>query len=147
MSAWAKYLMTWRGSWSNSGCWGDLHSWISRCREKEGRFTRKDGNGAVSGRISAGFGSSRFGFGLDFSPTVFGFGAPKLIGFGFGSGFSSVDIQWITDKSLWIKIHVLLYTNNTFLLIYYFKLSHGVIYYFVTSYLYMWICIYTCICL
>jgi hypothetical protein len=35
----------------------------------------KDGNGVVSGQISAGFGSSGFGFGLDFSPTVFGFGA------------------------------------------------------------------------
>jgi hypothetical protein len=30
---------------------------------------------------------------------VFGFGAPKLIGFGFGSGFSPVDIQWITEIS------------------------------------------------
>jgi hypothetical protein len=59
----------------------------------------KDGNGAVSGRICAGFGSSGFGFGLDFSPTVFGFGTPKLIGFGFGSGFSPVDIQWITEIS------------------------------------------------
>jgi hypothetical protein len=61
--------------------------------------TSKDGNGAVSGRISAGFGSSGFGFGLDFLPTVFGFGAPKLIGFGFGFGFSPVDIQWITEIS------------------------------------------------
>jgi hypothetical protein len=52
----------------------------------------KDGNGAILGRISAGFGSSGFGFGLDCSPTVFGFGAPKLIGFGFGSIFSPVDI-------------------------------------------------------
>jgi hypothetical protein len=51
----------------------------------------------VSGRISAGFGSSGFEFGLEFSPTFFGFGAPKLIGFGFGSGFSPVDIQWITE--------------------------------------------------
>jgi hypothetical protein len=41
----------------------------------------------VSGRISAGFGSSGFEFGLEFSPTFFGFGAPKLIGFGFGSIF------------------------------------------------------------
>jgi hypothetical protein len=63
------------------------------------RKTSKDGNGAVLGRISAGFGSSGFGFGLDFSPTVFGFGAPKLIGFGFRSGFSLVDIQWITEIS------------------------------------------------
>jgi hypothetical protein len=53
----------------------------------------------VLGRISAGFGSSGFGFVLDFSLTVFGFGAPKLIGFGFGCGFSPVDIQWITEIS------------------------------------------------
>jgi hypothetical protein len=59
----------------------------------------EDGNGAVSGRISAGFGSSGFGFGLDFSPTVFGFEAPKFIGFGFGSCFSPVDIRWITEIS------------------------------------------------
>jgi hypothetical protein len=56
------------------------------------RANTKDGNGAVSGQISAGFGSSGFGFGFDFSPTVFRFRAPKLIGFGFGSGFSPVDI-------------------------------------------------------
>jgi hypothetical protein len=55
----------------------------------------KDGNGSVSGRISAGFGSSGFGFGDDFSPTVLGFGAPKPIGFGFRFGFSPVDTQWI----------------------------------------------------
>lgn len=42
----------------------------------------KNGNGAVSGRISAGFGSSGFGFGDCFSPTVFGFGYPKISGFG-----------------------------------------------------------------
>ena len=59
---------------------------------------RKDVNGSVSGRISVGFGSS--GFGDDFSPTVFGFGASKLIGFGFEFGFSPVDIQWIT---VWSK--------------------------------------------
>jgi hypothetical protein len=59
----------------------------------------KDDNGVVSGLIFAGFGSSGFGFGLDFPPTVFRFGAPKLIGFGFGSGFSPVDIQWITEIS------------------------------------------------
>jgi hypothetical protein len=34
-----------------------------------------------------------------FLPTVFRFGAPKLIGFGFGSIFSHVDIQWITEIS------------------------------------------------
>ena len=55
----------------------------------------KDGSGAVSGRISAGFGSRGFGFGDDFSPTVFGFGAPKPIGF----GFPPVDIQWISEMS------------------------------------------------
>jgi len=45
----------------------------------------KDGSGAVSGRISAGFGSRGFGFGDNFPPTVFGFG--------FGFGFPPVDIQ------------------------------------------------------
>ena len=53
----------------------------------------KDGNGVVSGRISTGFGSCGFGFIDDFSPTVFGFGAPKPIGF----GFPPVDIQWISE--------------------------------------------------
>ena len=43
----------------------------------------RDGNGAGSGRISPAFGSNRFGFGDDFSPTVFEFGPLKLIGFGF----------------------------------------------------------------
>ena len=60
----------------------------------------KDGSGSVSGRISAGFGFCGFGFGDDFSPVVFGFGAPKLIGFDFGFGFSPVDIEWIT---VWSK--------------------------------------------
>ena len=59
----------------------------------------KDRSGSVSGRISAGFGSRGFGFGDDFSPTVFGFGAPKPIGFGFGFGFPPVDIQWISEIS------------------------------------------------
>ena len=57
----------------------------------------KDGNGSGLGRISAGFGFCGFGFGDGFSPTVFGFGAPKLIGFGFGFGFPPVDIQWIFE--------------------------------------------------
>ena len=64
----------------------------------------KYGNGAVSDRISAGFGSHGFGFGDDFSPAVFGFeapkpigfGAPKPIGFDFGFGFPPMDIQWIS---------------------------------------------------
>ena len=61
---------------------------------RSGRCARgKDGNGAVSGRISAGFGSCGFRFEDDFSPTVFGFGAPKPIGF----GFPPVDIQWISE--------------------------------------------------
>ena len=41
-----------------------------------------------SGRIIAGFGSSRFGD--DFSLMIFGFGASKPIGF----GLSPVDTQW-----------------------------------------------------
>ena len=53
----------------------------------------KDGNVVVSSQISTGFGSCGFGFGDDFSPTVFGFGAPKPIGF----GFLPVDIQWISE--------------------------------------------------
>jgi hypothetical protein len=57
----------------------------------------KDGNGAVSGRISAGFESR--GFGDDSSPMVFGFGAPKPIEF----GFSPMDIQ---NKSYGVKTHV-----------------------------------------
>ena len=57
----------------------------------------KDGNGAVLGWIFAGFGSCGFGFGDDFLPTVFGFGASKPIGFGFGFGFPPVDIQWISE--------------------------------------------------
>jgi hypothetical protein len=85
-----------------------------------------------------GFGSSGFGFGLDFSPTVFRFGAPKLIGFGFGSGFSSMDIQWITEISHYeLKFMFYYILIILFLLIYYFKLSHEIIYYFVASYLYM----------
>ena len=61
------------------------------------RLSSKDGNGAVSGRISAGFGSCGFGFGDDFSPTVFGFEALKSIGFGFSFGFPPVDIQCISE--------------------------------------------------
>jgi hypothetical protein len=59
----------------------------------------KDGSGSVSGRIPAGFGSCRFGFGDGFLPTVFGFGFGFGfgIGFDFGFGFSSVDIQWISE--------------------------------------------------
>jgi hypothetical protein len=53
----------------------------------------KDSSGSGSGRISAGFGSCGFGFGDDFSPTVFRFG----IEFGFGFGFPPVDIQWISE--------------------------------------------------
>jgi hypothetical protein len=64
----------------------------------------KDGNGAVLGQIFAGFGSRGFGFGDDFSPMVFGFGALKPIGFSFGCGFPPVDIQ---NKSFGIKTHVL----------------------------------------
>jgi hypothetical protein len=52
----------------------------------------KDGNGAVSGRISVGFRSHGFGFGDDFSPMVFRFVAPKPNGFGLGFGFPPVDI-------------------------------------------------------
>ena len=40
----------------------------------------KDGNGSVSGRISAGYGSSRFGFGDDFSPRSSGSGLRNLSG-------------------------------------------------------------------
>ena len=64
----------------------------------------KDGNGVVLGRISASFGSHGFRFGDDFSPTVFGFGPPKPIGFGFSFGFPPVDIR---NKSFRIKTHVL----------------------------------------
>ena len=59
-----------------------------------------DGKGSVSGQISTGFGFCGFGIGYDFSPTVFGFGAPKLIRFSFGFGFSPADTQWIT---VWSK--------------------------------------------
>ena len=44
----------------------------------------KDGNDSVSSQISAGFESSGFRFGNDFSSVVFEFGPPKPIGFGFG---------------------------------------------------------------
>ena len=47
--------------------------------------------------VKFGFGSRRFGFGDDFSPMVFGFGALKPFGFGFGFGFPPVDIQWISE--------------------------------------------------
>jgi len=43
----------------------------------------KDGSGEALGRISTGFEFCGFGFGNDFSLMVFGFGAPKLIEFGF----------------------------------------------------------------
>jgi hypothetical protein len=45
-----------------------------------------------------------FGFGDDFSPTVFGFGFGFGIGFGFGFGFPPIDIR---NKSFEIKTHVL----------------------------------------
>ena len=38
----------------------------------------KYGNGAVSDRISAGFGSAGFGFGSWFSPTVFRVRIPEI---------------------------------------------------------------------
>jgi hypothetical protein len=53
----------------------------------------KDDNGAVSGRSPADLGSNGFGFGFDFSSTVFAFGYPKLIRFGFGFWFSPADTQ------------------------------------------------------
>jgi hypothetical protein len=68
---------------------------IVTCPERTGFFhpwMTKDVNGVVSGQISAGFGSRGFRFGDDFSPMVFGFGALKPIEFGFGFGFSPVDI-------------------------------------------------------
>ena len=43
-------------------------------------MTLKDGNGVGSVWISVGFGSSGFGFGDDFSSTVFGFGPRNLSG-------------------------------------------------------------------
>jgi hypothetical protein len=65
----------------------------------------KDGNETVLGWISTFLGQFRFG--LYFSSTVFGFGAPKLIKFDFEFGFS----PWIPmdnqNKSSRIKIHVL----------------------------------------
>jgi hypothetical protein len=39
-----------------------------------------------------GFRSCGFEFGVDFSPTIFGFGFEFGIGFDFGFGFSPVDI-------------------------------------------------------
>ena len=66
------------------------------CRDKQTPYLRM-ARGAVLGRISAGFGSRGFGFGDDFSPTVFGFRAPKPIGFCFGFGFPPMDIQWISE--------------------------------------------------
>ena len=50
-------------------------------------LTAKDGNGSVSCQISEGFDSRRFGFGNDFSPTIFRFGAPEPIEFSFEFGF------------------------------------------------------------
>jgi hypothetical protein len=68
----------------------------------------KDGNGAVSGRISMSFGSRGFKFGDDFSPMVFGFGALKPIGFGFGLVFHPwISNGYIRNKSFGIKTHVL----------------------------------------
>ena len=54
-----------------------------------GGLEPKDGKGSGLGWISTGFGFCGFGFGDGFSPTVFGFRAPKPIGFGFGFGFST----------------------------------------------------------
>ena len=59
-----------------------------------------------------GFGSSGFGFGGSFSSTVFGFGAPKLIGF----GFPPVDIQWIS-KTNHLELKFIFY--NMIIIIYY----------------------------
>jgi hypothetical protein len=60
----------------------------------------KDGSGSGLGRISAGFGSCGFGFEDNFLSTVFGFG----FGFGIGFGFSPVDIQWISEINLELKL-------------------------------------------
>ena len=66
----------------------------------------RDGNGSVSGRVSAGFGPSGFGFGDDFSPTIVGFGAPKPIGF----GFSPMATQWITvwNKNSYFIVYLII---------------------------------------
>ena len=64
----------------------------------------KDGNGSGLGRISAGFGFCGFGFGDGFSPTVFGFGAPKPSRFRvwFSTRGYPMDIR---NKSFGIKTH------------------------------------------
>jgi hypothetical protein len=68
----------------------------------------KDGNGAVLGQISVGFGFRGFEFGDDFSPMVFRFGALKPIGFSFRCGFPPVDIQWIS-KINHLELKLMLY--------------------------------------
>jgi hypothetical protein len=50
-----------------------------------------------SGLDTRNLSGSVSGFSFDFSPTVFGFGYPKLIGFGFGFQFSPADTQWISE--------------------------------------------------
>jgi hypothetical protein len=54
----------------------------------------RDGSEPILGRGSVDFGSSRFRFGFNFTPTVFGFGDPRLIGFGF------VFHPWMPNGSL-----------------------------------------------
>jgi hypothetical protein len=73
----------------------------ARLQLSSGWAQSNDGNWAVLGQISAGFGSCKFGFRDDFSPTVFGFG--------FKFGFPLVDIR---NKLYRIKTHVLQYANN-----------------------------------
>ena len=79
----------------------------------QGHTPIKDDNGSGLGRISAGFGFCGFGFGDGFSPTVFGFRAPKPFGFGFG--FPPVNIQWISEinhlelKLMFYNILIIIY--------------------------------------
>jgi hypothetical protein len=70
----------------------EVNKQVEHCSE-----VRESNHGSGSGRIPAGFGSCRFGFGDGFSPTVFGFGFGFGIGFSFGFDFLPVDIQWISE--------------------------------------------------
>ena len=108
------------------------------------RRPRPYGSGAGSGRIFTGFRVLQFWFGNDFSRTIFGFRAPKLIGFGFEFGCSPVDTQWITvsNKNTCIIAYLIitLFIYYLLSLIYEFVIYHVYVY---RKYLLLLLCYHT----
>ena len=105
--------------------WGTLHSLLGVGYVLDECTEARTGLRMAMGRFRFGYpwvsgpGSSGFGFGGSFSSTVFGFGAPKLIRFGFGFCFPPVDIQWISEIN-YLELKFIFY--NMIIIIYLLRL-------------------------